>query len=71
MTIEFKIPTEEQARAMVTCPACGGDKAHNGLVCWDCFKYRHNDGFRPLKYAGLSFGDWMEQVVMPWKAARN
>jgi len=50
--------TEEEARQMNTCPACGKEKEKGLIVCWDCFKYRIN----AFKYSKLDLSDWLEEL---------
>ena len=50
--------SEEEARQLKTCPACGKPKNKGLIVCWHCFKHRDNS----LKYSGLSFENWLNSI---------
>jgi len=62
--------SEDEARALDICPACGREKSFSGLVCWDCFKGGgelariYNREIEPLKYAYKSFEEWFNEL--PW-----
>ncbi len=58
--------TENDARHLVLCPACGSAKAYGLVVCWHCFKYSED----PYKYAGVDFTVWLDRQLATQEETR-
>lgn len=55
------------ARSLDVCPGCGEPKSVGTIVCWVCFKYRHE--IVPLKdyleNGGVDLLSWMDMIDNP------
>jgi len=58
--------TEEKARKLTICPACGNNKDIGLIICWNCFKKPNG-----LKYSTLSFQEWIDKYGITTKTKKT
>ncbi len=54
---------EDYAHTLDVCPGCGGQKQPGCIVCWHCFKHRHD--VTPFKYFDGGLNDWLGHMGIP------
>jgi hypothetical protein len=59
---KYKI-TEEDARKMSNCPACGKEKSSGCIVCWNCWRLPG----MPYKYFYGELQTWLDEYDRLYK----
>jgi hypothetical protein len=61
MSTSIPQTTEEEARQMTACPACGAHKGIGPRVCNSCLSWRED--IMPLTCTPLTFNEWLAYAL--------